>query len=451
MLTMPENSRVIAISIIVPVLDEEVAVPGMLAALRAFRARGCEVLVVDGGSRDATAELARAGADRVLAAPRGRASQMNAGAAAAQGDILLFLHADTRLPADADTLVRAGLAESRRAWGRFDVCIEGRHPLLRMVAAMMNLRSRVSGIATGDQALFVTRAAFDAAGGFPAMELMEDIAISGRLKRLSPPLCLHDRVTTSGRRWEKNGVLRTIVLMWWLRLQYFFGVPPGRLARAYRGHGGGKTASRILVFARAPVAGEAKTRLIPALGAEGAARLYGAMARQCIATAVQALPGAVQLWCAPSVTHAFFAQAQAEWGLSLHPQPDGDIGARMSAAMRTALEQADAVLLMGSDVPSVTVSDIEAALTALAAGRDAVFAPTLDGGYALVGLRRHDARLFEGIAWSTPQVMAQSRERLRELGWDWLELPARWDVDEAADLAQLAADPGLAHLLAQGG
>ena len=204
----------------------------------------------------------------------------------------------------------------------------------------------------------------------------------------------------------------------------------------------------ILVFARAPVAGEVKTRLIPALGAEGAARLYGAMARQCIATAVQALPGAVQLWCAPSVTHAFFAQAQAEWGLSLHPQPDGDIGARMSAAMRTALEQADAV---GSDVPSVTVSDIEAALTALAAGRDAVFAPTLDGGYALVGLRRHDARLFEGIAWSTPEAMAQTRARLRELAWDWLELPVRWDVDTEADLARLAADSRLAPLLKQGG
>lgn len=207
----------------------------------------------------------------------------------------------------------------------------------------------------------------------------------------------------------------------------------------------------ILVFARAPVAGEVKTRLIPALGAEGAARLYGAMARQCIATAVQALPGAVQLWCAPSVTHAFFAQAQAEWGLSLHPQPDGDIGARMRAAMRTALEQADAVLLMGSDVPSVTVSDIEAALTALAAGRDAVFAPTLDGGYALVGLRRHDARLFEGIAWSTPEAMAQTRARLRELAWDWLELPVRWDVDTEADLARLAADSRLAPLLKQGG
>ncbi len=231
---MLEPDRAASVSIIVPVLDEAAILPGILEGLQPFRSRGCEVLVVDGGSRDATAELARAAADRVLVAVRGRASQMNAGAAAAQGDILLFLHADTRLPEDADALVCAGLAASGRAWGRFDVCIEGRHPLFRVVAAMMNLRSRLTGIATGDQALFMTRAAFDAVGGFPAIELMEDIAISGRLKRLSPPLCLYDTVTTSGRRWEKNGVLRTIVLMWWLRLQYFFGVSPGRLVRAYR-------------------------------------------------------------------------------------------------------------------------------------------------------------------------------------------------------------------------
>ena len=449
---MLEPNCATSISIIVPVLDEAATLPGILEGLQPFRSRGCEVLVVDGGSRDATAELAREAADRVLVAQRGRASQMNAGAAVARGDIFLFLHADTRLPEDADALIRAGLAANGRAWGRFDVRIEGRHPLLRVVAGTMNLRSRLSGIATGDQALFMTRAAFDAVGGFPPIELMEDIAVSGRLKRLSPPLCLYDRVTTSGRRWEKNGVLRTIVLMWWLRLQYFFGVSPERLARAYRGHGGGgKIASRILVFARAPVAGEVKTRLISALGAEGAARLYAAMARQCIATAARSLPGAVQLWCTPSETHAFFAQAQAEWGLSLYAQADGDIGARMSAALRAALQKADAVLLIGSDVPSITEDDINAALSALAAGRDAVFAPTLDGGYALVGLRRHDARLFEGIAWSTPQVMAQTRERLRELGWNWLELSARWDVDTEADLARLAADSRLAPLLKQGG
>jgi rSAM/selenodomain-associated transferase 2 len=158
---------------------------------------------------------------------------MNAGATAARGDVLLFLHADTRLPADADRLVLDGLAQSGRAWGRFDVTIEGRHPLLPFVAASMNARSRLTGIATGDQAMFVTRDAFSATGGFPEIVLMEDITLARNLKRISPPLCLRARVTTSGRRWEQRGVLRTVLLMWRLRLAYFFGANPRDLARRY--------------------------------------------------------------------------------------------------------------------------------------------------------------------------------------------------------------------------
>ncbi len=223
------------LSIIVPTLNEARDVPATLEALQPQRARGHEVLVVDGGSRDGTRELARGLADRVVSAPRGRASQMNAGAALARGEILLFLHADTRLPENADALVVRGLAESGRAWGRFDVRIEGKSPLLSLVAFFMNLRSRLSGIATGDQAIFVRRDAFHRAGGFPPLELMEDIALSRALKALSPPLCLADKALTSGRRWERRGVLRTVFLMGWLRLQFFFGVAPERLARMYDG------------------------------------------------------------------------------------------------------------------------------------------------------------------------------------------------------------------------
>jgi rSAM/selenodomain-associated transferase 2 len=177
-------------------------------------------------------ELARPLADRVLTAPRGRAAQMNAGAAAARGDVLLFLHADTQLPDDAGTLIIDGLGRSGRVWGRFDVrFMEG--GLLRLIAVMMNLRSRATGIATGDQAMFVTRVAFDEAGGFPPIALMEDVALSARLKRVGRPLCLRARVTTSARRWRKHGTLRTMLLMWRLRLAYFFGRDPARLARQY--------------------------------------------------------------------------------------------------------------------------------------------------------------------------------------------------------------------------
>jgi rSAM/selenodomain-associated transferase 2 len=221
------------LSIIIPVLDEGEGIAAALDRLADMRALGVEVIVVDGGSRDATVQRARLRADRVISAPRGRALQMNAGAAKAAGDVLLFLHADTHLPADADHLVLHGLDRSGRAWGRFDVRIEARRPLLSVVACAMNTRSRITGIATGDQAMFMRRDAFNAVGGFPAIPLMEDIALSKQLKHVSRPLCLREAVATSARRWEANGVMATILLMWWLRLAFFFGADPKKLARRY--------------------------------------------------------------------------------------------------------------------------------------------------------------------------------------------------------------------------
>jgi rSAM/selenodomain-associated transferase 2 len=225
------------LSIIIPVLDEGEAIAGTLEALGDLRALGVEVIVVDGGSRDATVQRARLRADRVLSAARGRSAQMNAGAEKASGDVLLFLHADTRLPRHADHVVLHGLERSGRVWGRFDIKINGRHPLLFVVGWLMNVRSRLTGIATGDQAIFVKREAFREVGGFPAIELMEDIALSKRLKRLSRPLCTREVVITSGRRWDEHGLFNTIILMWRLRLGYFFGADPAELARRY-GYGG---------------------------------------------------------------------------------------------------------------------------------------------------------------------------------------------------------------------
>lgn len=226
------------ISIIVPALNEAGGIAAALAVLAPLRRRGHEVIVVDGGSSDGTAALSRGAADRVVLAPRGRASQLNAGAAIARGEILLFLHADTHLPEDADAKVLEGLASTRRAWGRFDVRIEGRSRWLPLIAFLMNLRSRATGIATGDQAMFVRREVFVRAGGFPAVALMEDVALSRSLRRVSRPLCLADRVVTSGRRWDSRGALRTVLLMAWLRLQFFFGAEPSRLARLYDGERG---------------------------------------------------------------------------------------------------------------------------------------------------------------------------------------------------------------------
>ena len=222
------------ISIIMPVLNEAATLHQALEPLQPLRAMGHEVILADGGSTDQTRADAVSLCDLVVRAPRGRGAQMNAGAARATGDLLLFLHADTRLPPDAPALLANGLGATGHAWGRFDVSISGRPALLPAIAAMMNWRSRLTGIATGDQAIFIERNAFESMGGFEDLPLMEDISFSRRAKRsLGAPLCLRERVETSGRRWEKHGVLRTILLMWRLRAAYYFGADPADLARRY--------------------------------------------------------------------------------------------------------------------------------------------------------------------------------------------------------------------------
>ncbi|HYQ92012.1 MAG TPA: TIGR04283 family arsenosugar biosynthesis glycosyltransferase, partial [Candidatus Competibacteraceae bacterium] len=198
------------ISIIVPVLNEAAALPVCLQALQSLRRQDCELLVVDGGSTDASVTIARTLADRVLSTPAGRAVQMNAGAQVAHGDILWFLHGDSLPPPDAAASIRVALVESNRCWGRFDVRLSGNRPLLRIVETLMNRRSRLTGIATGDQGIFVRRWAFAQVGGYPAIPLMEDIALSRALKRLSRPVCLCQHLLTSSRRWEQQGIWKTI-------------------------------------------------------------------------------------------------------------------------------------------------------------------------------------------------------------------------------------------------
>lgn len=222
------------LSIIVPVLNEAHVLPVLLERLLPMARNGCEVIIADGGSDDGSADIAECAGFTVVRAPRGRARQMNAGAAHATGTVLLFLHADTQLPEGAGVLIAQALSGGTSYWGRFDVRIAGRPVMLRVVGRLMNLRSRLSDIATGDQAMFVSRTAFDAVGGFPDQPLMEDVELSKRLRRVSRPACIARCVTTSGRRWETRGVWRTILLMWRLRWDYWRGVPVEQLAEAYR-------------------------------------------------------------------------------------------------------------------------------------------------------------------------------------------------------------------------
>ncbi|MGR8935719.1 MAG: TIGR04283 family arsenosugar biosynthesis glycosyltransferase [Gammaproteobacteria bacterium] len=219
------------LSIVIPALNEAAAIGPCLQALQRYRNR-CEIIVADGGSDDASVVLAVPLADKIVHAPRGRARQMNAGAVEAQAELLLFLHADTLLPDDALTLMQQGIAKGSH-WGRFDVRLDGKHPLLKIVARLMNMRSRITGIATGDQGMFMTRQAFRSVGGFPEIALMEDIAVSKRLKKLGKPYCIAQKIVTSARRWEQHGVLQTVLLMWRLRWHYFFGADPEVLAQRY--------------------------------------------------------------------------------------------------------------------------------------------------------------------------------------------------------------------------
>ena len=221
------------ISIIIPVLNEESALRAHLPVLQDFRHAGHEVIVVDGGSCDESVSIASALVDQVLASSPGRGVQMNAGAVQATGAVLLFLHIDTLLPDHADRLVTESLAHLDRVWGRFDLSLSGRNPAFRLIERMINLRSRYTGMATGDQGIFVLSSVFEQAGAYPEIPLMEDLALSRELKKFSRPVCLRQQVISSSRRWEQHGIVRTIVLMWILRLQFFLGVSPQVLYRRY--------------------------------------------------------------------------------------------------------------------------------------------------------------------------------------------------------------------------
>lgn len=418
------------LSIVMPVLNEVAALPERLAALQVLRARGAELIVVDGGSHDGTPVLAAPLADRVLQAPRGRASQLNAGADEARGDVLLFLHADTRLPDGADGLVSDAIARGAR-WGRFDVRIEGRHPLLGVVAALMNARSRLSGIATGDQVMFVQRRLFQSLGGFAPLPLMEDIELSARLRRVAAPACLRERVVTSGRRWDTHGFWCTVLLMWRLRAAFALGADAHALATRYGYRA--RAPAALAVMAKAPVPGLAKTRLAPLLGAVGAARAQRNLLLHTLRTVREASLGSITLWCAPDASARCFRALRQRCGLATSAQPAGDLGARMAHAMQAHFARSTLPwIVLGTDAPTLTPALLQRVADALQT-HDAALLPAEDGGYVLLGLRRACPSVFEGIAWSTSAVAEQTRARLQAAGLHCWEGPTLWDVDEPPD------------------
>jgi rSAM/selenodomain-associated transferase 1 len=300
----------------------------------------------------------------------------------------------------------------------------------------MNWRSRVTGVATGDQAMFVRRLVFESLGGFALMPLMEDIELSKRLRAINPPACVTVPVVTSGRRWEQHGVWRTIATMWGLRLAYWMGIAPEILARRY-GYAPAPSVlaqAAIAILAKAPVAGRAKTRLSPLLGPAGAARAQRRFAQRTWCAASAASVGPVTVWCDPDSRHRFFEAVHRTWAVNLEDQCAGDLGTRMQqiCAQHFSDQTRLPLLLIGTDCPVLAPAHLQAAAMALTT-HDVVLIPAEDGGYVLIGLRRELPQVFEAIDWSTPQVLQQTRARLAAAGASWHEMPALWDVDEPAD------------------
>ncbi|MFV1984866.1 MAG: TIGR04283 family arsenosugar biosynthesis glycosyltransferase, partial [Thiohalomonadales bacterium] len=258
------------ISIIIPVLNEESSIVPFLGTLQNYRKNGHEIIIVDGGSYDNTVNLAQIFVDQLLNSDPGRAKQMNLGARHAKNAILLFLHSDTILPACADTIIINSLS-SHKYWGRFNIQLSGHSFIFRIIEYMINLRSKYTKVATGDQAIFINKNIFNKINGYPNIKLMEDIALSKKLRKRYSCVCLTEKVITSSRRWEKQGVYRTIILMWSLRFLYYIGVKPGFLFKLYYRK---NNTTCCLVFTKNPEPGKTKTRLIPAIGINGAYKVH---------------------------------------------------------------------------------------------------------------------------------------------------------------------------------
>lgn len=438
-----------SVSIVVPVYNEVQGphadsltprIHGLLGLLRPCD----EVILVDGNSSDfswpAIQSLAALPQVQAIQTGKGRALQMNAGAAQAKGDILLFLHADTVLGSAAwnELLVKASAGSGLPAWGRFDVRIQGKSKWLPMVAWFINQRSHFSKIGTGDQALFVGRELFQQVGGFPVQPLMEDIALCKRLKQIAAKqfLAIRVPVNTSGRRWDTHGAWKTIVLMWRLRFQYWRGVSPQALARQYADTRS-KLPFTVAVFAKYPQPGQVKTRLEALLGADGCA----AFARYLLLSTLDKLQGLnVVLWTDGGTEAQWLALLNGR-PVQRYIQPQGHLGQRMQTAVETHLQAAEIVVLLGPDAVQFARADLSSLIHA-ANSHSMAFIPALDGGYVALACTCCEPAVFsEHIRWGTGSVAEQTRAALATQGVQAQWLDAQLDIDEPADL-QAAIEQG---------
>ncbi len=422
-------------SIIIPTFNESEPVARLLEQLRGFQRQDVEAVVADGGSTDATVAGARKAGARVTVCRRGRGTQLNHGANLAQGGILAFVHADSVLPRDFMAILDRRLLGQGLQAGAFPIRFDPPHPLLRLSAWW----SRYDTVWTryGDQGLVATRTAFERAGGYPDWPLMEDVEICRRLRRFTRVACLGSPITTSSRRFVERGVLRQRWANARAMLRFLVGgTSPQRLAAEYEARRPKPARDGLILFTRLPVPGKVKTRLAATVGAEEASRLYRRMAEGAVAQALAA-QDAVS-------TYVFVAdpaetEAVRDWlgdQVMVLGQNGADLGARMADAFETVFSFGHAkVLVAGTDVPGLTQGHLRQALAALDRS-DLALGPARDGGYYLLGQKKHHPELFSGLPWSHPSLLARTLDRAAQLGLAAALLESLEDVDDAPSLAR---------------
>jgi rSAM/selenodomain-associated transferase 2/rSAM/selenodomain-associated transferase 1 len=427
----------ISISVIIPVFNEASRLKQNLQRLYASFAglASIEVIICDGGSTDHSVQIASQFPCQITTSKPGRSYQMNAASQLAAGDWLLFLHADTTLPTDWISQ----LFDSPQ-WGFFPVQLSGQHWIFRVIEKAINLRSRLSSIGTGDQALFFKRTLFTSLQGFPYIPIMEDIGICKKARKKHKPSIATDSVVTSSRRWEKNGITKTIVLMWRLRFSYWLGVDPARLHQLYYPPID-MPIPVIQIFAKPPVEGNVKTRLIPDIGTSNATLVF----RHCLSYALNLLRSShcdYQIWLSEETQDGIFQQEPyiLQQGIGL--------GDRMLFALETALSDKpnNKVILIGSDCLDLKQSHFDLAITALDTN-DIVLLPTFDGGFVLIGCRVIDPLLFIHVEWSSSRVLDQTIANAKLLNYQVHLLEMVRDIDTMADLSHY---PELLSIVDQG-
>jgi len=431
------------LGVVIPAIDEAETLPGLLQDLAALELPN-DVLVVDGGSWDGTVQAAREGGAMVLRSRLGRARQMNAGAAFLHTPWLLILHADSRLDRPALRAIEHHLEAGVPDAAYFGLAFAHPHFCYRLIEGGQRVRVRRAGLVYGDQGLLIPRDLFFEAGPFPDEPIMEDVILNRRLLQEGRLRPLPATITTSPRRYEEEGRIRRCARNATLITRFLRGAKPAGLAARYKPRRrqrppGARKSGRldgsramVLVFAKAPRAGNVKTRLASAVGNEVATDIYRRMGRAVIDQLAGVRAGIAVCHDprgAEDEVRAWLGDAPERYW----PQPGGDLGRRMSLMFNRAFEVADRVVVIGTDAPMVDADTVHRALEALDSA-DVVLGPATDGGYYLMGLRAPSPGLFTDIQWSTETVLSDTVARARESGARVTYLEVETDIDTADDL-----------------